>query len=177
MHNHRLHRLLGGLGLFSLTEYVKPSNLNGLSWTRPFNTQRALQTTTFSTMAHATSTSSQESLTAQSNPSPEIHSRFLNLPTELRLHIYEFLFASLTAVPNPFLIKESELINATAILHTSPQLFEEASSVFLRYRRRFGVVLAMRDGTFTVRAGRHVSIATAKIRSGMDESEWSRLFR
>ena len=54
--------------------------------------------------------------------------RLLELPTELRLTIYEYVFASLA-----FNGGTQELYHLTALLCMAREVFSEAGSVFLKY--------------------------------------------
>lgn len=62
------------------------------------------------------------------------HPTIFRLPAELRLQIYDMLFASLSDI-DPTTI-ESEVINSRSILYTSHDMFDDVRETFIRYKDR-----------------------------------------
>lgn len=95
--------------------------------------------------AHSTDLSLQNNNTNASPTCP-----FLRLPTELRLHIYDLLFASL-AKPDLTGSTGLQLLNIPAVLYTSPQLFQEAVPAFLYHYSALEYMLSYRFGFWPAR--------------------------
>lgn len=57
---------------------------------------------------------------------------FLDLPTELRVIIYNYLFSSLTRTV-PTLPTDNEISHITSLLYTSRFIFNEAGDIFVHY--------------------------------------------
>lgn len=72
-------------------------------------------------------------------------SRLLRLPAELRIHIYDYLFASLVAGhPDQNRSTEKELACAAALLYASKAFFADAGNTFLKYNARLQVLVRCR---------------------------------
>jgi hypothetical protein len=97
-----------------------------------------------------------ESRTTTATPMENSPCRLLDLPSELRIHIYEVVFESLAYDGS-----EQEIKYCTALLDTSRQVFNDASPIFLQYEEQIhSTMTRIREeatGTLNGRAWRSYS--------------------